>query len=558
VNGFTPLRENLEGNERRPIENIEAEQALLGGVLRDNSTYQGASHIIDAADFSSPVHGRIWSATRKLICAGREANPVILKNQFDRDDALEALGGGQYLDQLAKSAVTTHNVPYYAMHIRDLKVRRVAIAENQTFLDDLYRVDLNRPVGRILEEHAARVAELTHKTEGGAALICSAAAPHSITSIPPRRWAYGNFLLFGEASVIGGVDGVGKGAMAVVVALSFITGRALLGERVWRTGPIAIITYEDNEVEWRRRIAAACLHYGIDYEGVISNFYFITRPKRRISLAAHGPGGDILLPDGDDIIQALKGIGAVLLIVDPFNHAHELSDGNNNALIAQVAGEITRIARESDAAALVLHHLRKGSTGDPDDLMGATSLRATFRACRILARMTEKEAEALSVPARQSFRYSRIAGTTENYAPPPERATWYRLESKALGNPDELYTDGDNLQVTTSWPPPSAFAGIPLTEIAEIFTRLRLPPGEGLRWSPDKRTKDEWCGNPIVEVTGVNAEVAARMIKGWIDTATLIEDEYRHPKSRQMRKFVTLNEVKAAEILGLLYTKTEE
>src|SRR5262249_44454047 len=92
-----------------------------------------------------------------------------------------------------------------------------------------------------------------------APLLCQPPAPHPISSIPPRPWAYGRYLLFGSASALGGMDGAGKGALAVVIALSFITGRALLAEHVWRTGPVASITYEDDETEWRRRIAAACL-----------------------------------------------------------------------------------------------------------------------------------------------------------------------------------------------------------------------------------------------------------------------------------------------------------
>lgn len=114
------------------------------------------------------------------------------------------------------------------------------------------------------------------------------------------------------------------------------------------------------------------------------------------------------------------------------------------------------------------------------------------------------------------------------------------------------------MQVTTTWTPPSAFAGIPLTEIADIFARLRQPPGEGLRWSPDRRAKAEWIGNPIGEATGIDDEVITRIIDGWIETSTLIEGDYRHPKTRQKRKCLTLNEIKAAEILGPLYTKPEE
>src|SRR5580704_10099130 len=92
-------------------------------------------------------------------------------------------------------------------------------------------------------------------------LVCEPPPQHRISAIPPRPWAYGSFLLFGYPAVIGAADGSGKGALAIVIALSMITGRPLLGEHVWRTGPVAIITYEDDQTELCRRIAAACLQY---------------------------------------------------------------------------------------------------------------------------------------------------------------------------------------------------------------------------------------------------------------------------------------------------------
>src|SRR5215212_1115778 len=126
--------------------------------------------------------------------------------------------------------------------------------------------------------------------------------------------------------------------------------------------------------------------------------------------------------------------------------------------------------RQRKSAALrakaVQQHLRKGSSGVADDLMGATSLRATFRSCRILTKMNEREAQELGLPPEDAWRYSRISGSKENYAPPPQVSTWYRFESVRLGNGTELYPDGDNVQVTTTWTPPSAFNDLPSTKIA--------------------------------------------------------------------------------------------
>jgi hypothetical protein len=388
----------------------------------------------------------------------------------------------------------------------------------------------------------------TWKDNEESALICVNAAPHSVSDIPPRPWAYGDFLLFGEAGAIGAVDGGGKSAQAVVIALSMITGQPLLGERVWRKGPVAIISYEDDATEWQRRIAAACMHYGLDYETMIVSFYFISRPGGRVSFAAHSLDGSVRFPDGDAVVQQLKDIGAAMLIIDPYNHCHMLEDGNSNALMAQVASEIARVAQQSGVAALILHHLRKGSTGIVDDLMGATSLRATFRACRILQRMTEEEAEKLGLPRRQAWRHSKIAGNKENYAPPPDTAVWYRLESVALGNCSDLYPDGDNVQVTTTWSPPSPFAGISMKTIKAIFDSIRVGAGNGEFYSPTRRAK-RWVGDLLIELADKSADDAARIVKAWIENGVLIKEDYVSPERRMKVGRVILNESKVAEIL---------
>ena len=112
-----------------------------------------------------------------------------------------------------------------------------------------------------------------------------------ISAIPPRTWAYGRFLLFGSAAVIGAVDGAGKGLLAVVKAIAMITGKPLLGEKVWRTGPVAIVTYEDDQDEWERRFAAACVRYELDYETVIQSVYFLHKPGGRVTLAERNRDG---------------------------------------------------------------------------------------------------------------------------------------------------------------------------------------------------------------------------------------------------------------------------
>ena len=367
-----------------------------------------------------------------------------------------------------------------------------------------------------------------------------------IDQIPPRRWAYGTFLMFGQAAVLGAVDGGGKGAIATGIALSFVTGRPLLGERVWRPGPVAILTYEDDQTEWQRRIAAACIIHGIDYLEAIQQIFLIVAAGRSIRLAAMA-GGRTIFPDGDGVVRAIRHYGCALTIVDPVNHTHDLQDGNSNALVAQLAAEITRIAAEADTALLALHHLRKGSTGQADDLMGATSLRATFRAARILQRMDAETAEWLDLD--EGWRYTRIAGTKENYAPPPERGTWFKLESQDLGNAAGIYENGDNVAVAVPWAPPSPFEGLSWEQAIDALDAIDrgLPSGEKYTASRRGRVNVRWAGSLLVEAGRADAQAAA-ILKAWLAAGVLTEESYRSPIDRHETKGLFVDPGKLAEM----------
>ena len=374
--------------------------------------------------------------------------------------------------------------------------------------------------------------------------VASAVLPLTpICEIPPRPWAYGHFLLFGSAGVIGALDGGGKGAIAVVMALAMITGQALLGETVWRPGPVAIVTYEDDVTEWHRRIAAACLHYDLDYETVLGNIRFIYRTGGRITFGRHGEH-EVEFPDSAGIIKQLSDLGAVLLIVDPFNHAHALEDGNSNTLIARVAGEMTRIAHETNCALLVLHHLRKGANGTPDDLMGATSLRATFRSCRILARMTSELAKDMNI--EDPWRHIRIAGSKENYAPPPEHGTWYRLVSVPLDNATGIYPDGDSVAVATPWTPRRAFEGMDAAILTAVFDKLR----SGI-YSPAKQVrKRPWAGKVLTEIGRRSDRDAGKIIAAWIESGVLVKGTQYDPDSKNEVSIITVDDAKVTNFLA--------
>jgi hypothetical protein len=362
--------------------------------------------------------------------------------------------------------------------------------------------------------------------------------------IPPRPWAYGKFLLFGSAAVLGAMDGTGKGFVTVAHILALVTGKPILGETVWRAGPVGIVTYEDDADEWLRRIAAACIHYEIDYNDIRPHVFFLHRPGGRVVLAQRMASGDTLYPDSPAIIAKLRERKAVGLIVDPFNSAHLMDDGNSNVQIVRVAMELTHIAQTANVAVLVLHHLRKGATGGVDDLMGAVSLRATFRSCRILQIMSPEEASPLDIPEAERFRYLRVSAGKENYAPRASKAIWFKLVSVDLGNPADIYTEGDSVAVAISWKPPSPFEGVSLEAIHEILDAVRKGPSEGERYSPKRQAKT-WAGHLIVERADRTPDQAVDILASWISSGLLMQSEYRNKQENKVIG-LTVNEALAS------------
>lgn len=118
--------------------NILAEQILLGNFLVNNELIYKVSGFLDSGDFFNPLHSRVYEAILATLDKGMIANPVTLKNQFDKDAALKDTEGSNYLGRLASLAANVINVQDYAKIISDLAIRRKLIAIASEIINDAY------------------------------------------------------------------------------------------------------------------------------------------------------------------------------------------------------------------------------------------------------------------------------------------------------------------------------------------------------------------------------------------------------------------------------------
>ncbi len=151
--------------KRYPPHNYEAEQALLGALLHNNTVYEKVSDILYAACFADAVHGRIFEAISRLIERGQIADPITLKDFFSKDQSLEQVGGGEYLVNLAASVVSVVNVREYAKTIHDMYLRRQLITIGEDVVNTAYDFDLDNDANIQIEVAEQQLFDLATKGE---------------------------------------------------------------------------------------------------------------------------------------------------------------------------------------------------------------------------------------------------------------------------------------------------------------------------------------------------------------------------------------------------------
>ncbi len=107
-----------------PPHSLDAEAAVLGGVLIDNAALDRVVETIGPEDFYREAHRKIFLAALDL---SRRSEPIDLLTMTEALKArgeLADVGGATYVAELADRALTTANIQYYARIVREKSLLR--------------------------------------------------------------------------------------------------------------------------------------------------------------------------------------------------------------------------------------------------------------------------------------------------------------------------------------------------------------------------------------------------------------------------------------------------
>ena len=121
-----------------PPHSVEAEQAVLGGLMLENSEWDNVVDILLPDDFYRPEHQLIFQVMIRQSEASRPIDVVTLVESLDSLNELETAGGLDYLSELASGSRGTANIKAYSEIIRERAVFRKLISVANRIADNGY------------------------------------------------------------------------------------------------------------------------------------------------------------------------------------------------------------------------------------------------------------------------------------------------------------------------------------------------------------------------------------------------------------------------------------
>lgn len=352
-------------------------------------------------------------------------------------------------------------------------------------------------------------------------------------SIPPREWVYDTHLIRKFVSLTVSPGGLGKSSLALVEALSMVVNRPLLDDarihepdlRVWYWNG------EDPQEETRRRVMAACKHYGIS-SADLGGRLFTDSGRDMPLLLGHIDREGIQLDDTlfQKIEQTMIENRIDVFMADPFVSAHRLGENDNNAIDALIK-RLGKLADVTNAAVEIVHHVRKPNSTqaetDVNDARGASALIGGVRSARVLNVMSEDIASAASVNSDLRQRHFSVSDGKANMSPKAGEARWRFLESVCLDNqtPDRK---ADNVGVVTFFKMPEEAKNMVDLSGSEDAMRIILSQDDTVRhWTGRGPKPKNWIGHRIMEALNIHDQskdaAIHKLVLGWISDGVIFK-----------------------------------
>ncbi len=139
-----------------PPHSVDAEQAVLGGLMLDNAEWDNVADVILPEDFYRGEHQLIFKIMGQQSEANSPIDVVTLVEALNSLNQLDSAGGLDYLGELAGNARGTANIRAYAEIIRERAILRRLISVANSIANSGYNTQ-GRKAAEVLDEAEKQV-----------------------------------------------------------------------------------------------------------------------------------------------------------------------------------------------------------------------------------------------------------------------------------------------------------------------------------------------------------------------------------------------------------------
>jgi hypothetical protein len=336
--------------------NVEAEQAALGGMLLDTTITVEILDTLTADDFYRPAHRIIYTAIADLHAAGEPIDPVTVATHLIKTRQITKTGGGPYLHTCMATVPTAANAPHYARIVAEQAVLR-RLVEAGTRITQLGQGNTTA-TGLEIDDvvvHAQLALHTVTEQLDRIGAGRTANGPHAIdwdalwaTPTAPPDYLAGHILAAGKTVVIYSPGKAGKSLLAIEIAAALATGNPVIDDH--HRDPMTIL-YVDQEMtpeDWRDRLTD--MGYGPDDDLTRLHLYQLQDWP-----PLDTPAG------GQALAQAATSCGAQLVIIDTLSKVVAGVENENDTHQAFYRHTLIPLKRDGRTA-LVLDHTGKDIT----------------------------------------------------------------------------------------------------------------------------------------------------------------------------------------------------
>ncbi|GBG56790.1 replicative DNA helicase [Sporomusaceae bacterium FL31] len=151
--------------ERIPPQNLEAEQAVLGGMLIEREAISKVAEFLRSEDFYREAHRLIFGAMQELFNKNEPVDLVTVTEYLRKSDKLENAGGIAYITSLANSVPTAANIIYHGKIVEEKSLLRQLINSATNIAGMGY--EASEEVANILDKAEKMILEVSGRKIGG-------------------------------------------------------------------------------------------------------------------------------------------------------------------------------------------------------------------------------------------------------------------------------------------------------------------------------------------------------------------------------------------------------